>query len=171
MFRNVLLGIDGSPSATQALGRAIEIAQASGGRIGLLGVVPAPGAWIAMTPFALPISTTQLAADLEADAQRHVDEAERAVPADVPVTKLLARGSVAEALLTQALDGPWDLIVVGHRASADRWPLRRGVGARLLRKSPVPVLVVRGASERAPAPVELMYPGAQLAPPARLRVR
>lgn len=160
MFLNVLLGIDGSASAAQALDRAIEIARASRGRIGLLAVAAEPSAWIAMAPFALAISRTRLRAELEAEALRQVDEAERAVPADVPVTKLLAHGRAADALLTYALDGPWDLIVVG-----DRWPLRR------LRKSPVPVLVVRSGSEVLAAPAEALgFAGAQLPPHAPLHV-
>lgn len=142
MFRNVLLGTDGSASAAQALDRVIEIARESRGRIGLLAVAAEPSACVALAPFALAVSCAGLRAQLEAEAQRHIDEAERAVPADVPVTKLLARGRPADALLAQALDGPWDLIVVG-----DGWPLRRRAGARLLRTSPVPVLVVRGGTD------------------------
>lgn len=147
MFRNLLVGIDGSLSARQALTRAIEIARASHGRLGLLSVAagPARGISLALPPFALPAWRPQLAAQLETDAQRHLDTAERTVPADVPVTKLLGRASMADALLEHARQGPWDLIVVGHRSCADRWPLPRGVGTRLLRASPVPVLVVRSA--------------------------
>jgi nucleotide-binding universal stress UspA family protein len=139
-----------------------------GGRLGLLGVAASPTRWIslALPPFLLPISTPRLAAQLEADAQRDVDQAERTVPADVPVTKLLSRGGVAEALLERTREGPWDLIVVGHRSSADRWPLRRGVGTRLLRASPVPVLVVQSASEPAAAPPR-RSPIAALVPPRR----
>jgi nucleotide-binding universal stress UspA family protein len=145
VFRNVLVGVDGSPSAAQALAEAIDIARASGGRIGLLGVAGVPSPWIALTPFALPVSRTDVAAQLDAEALRHVDEAERCVPADVPVTKLLAHGSAAKALLAHADGGRWDLVVVGHRTSRDRRPLRGGVGDWLLRRSPVPVLVIRSA--------------------------
>lgn len=149
MFRNVLLGTDGSASAAQALDRAVEIASASRGRIGILAVAGEPSACMALAPFALAICCDRLRAELEAEAQRHIDDAERAVPADVPVTKLLAHGRPADALLTRALEGPWDLIVVG-----ESWPLRRRAGARLLRTSPVPVLVVRGGSEAITAPAE-----------------
>jgi nucleotide-binding universal stress UspA family protein len=154
VFRNVLVGIDGSASATQALGRAIEIARASGGRLGLLSVALRPSLGISLQrpPFVLPITTPQLAAQLQIHAQGHLDQADRTVPADVPVTKLVSRGSVADALLEHTRNGPWDLIVIGHRNSADHWPLRRGVGNRLLRASPVPVLVVRNASTPAPTP-------------------
>jgi nucleotide-binding universal stress UspA family protein len=153
MFCNVLVGIDGSASAMQALAQAIEMARASGSRLGLLSVATRPslGSRISLPPFALPISPPQLAAQLQADAQRHLDKAERMVPADVPVTKLLSlsRGSVSDAVLEHTRHGPWDLIVLSNRSAADRWPLRRGVGTRLLRAASVPVLVVPNASEPA----------------------
>jgi nucleotide-binding universal stress UspA family protein len=150
MFRNVLVGVDGSPSAARALEQAIDLARASGGRLGLLGVAPLPSPWVSVTPFAMPVSSTVFAAQLDAEAQRNVDEAERTVPADVPVTKLLAHGSAAKALLAHAETGPWDLVMVGHRPSSDHRLLRRGVGDWLLHRSPVPVLVVRSAPEPAP---------------------
>jgi nucleotide-binding universal stress UspA family protein len=152
MFRNVLVGVDGSASATHALAEAIEIARASGGRLGLLSVAASPsrGIALALPPSVSPVSQAQLSAQLQAKAQRNLDEAERSVPADMPVTKLLSHGSVVRALLTRTHDGPWDLIVVGHRRAADRWPLRQSVGTRLLRASPVPVLVVSSASKPTP---------------------
>jgi nucleotide-binding universal stress UspA family protein len=79
-----------------------------------------------------------------------MDEAERTVPADVPVTKLMAHGSAAKALLAHATAGRWDLVMVGHRAGGDRRRLRRGVGDWLLHRSPVPVLVIRSAPEDRP---------------------
>jgi nucleotide-binding universal stress UspA family protein len=141
VFCNVLVGVDGSAGADQALAQAIAIARISGSRMGVLGVVPAVNPWVASTPFALPVSRAQLTADVEAETCRHVEEAVRAIPQDVPVTKLMARGNAAEALLTQALDGPWDLLVVGRgSAFARRSRLRR------TRSSPVPVLTVPAAS-------------------------
>ena len=144
VFRNVLVWIDGSASAAQALITAVEMARASRGRLGLLSVVgrPSRGMSLARPPFALPVSHERLAAQLDADAQRLVEDGARAVPADVPVTKLLSRGSMADALLEHTRSGPWDLVVVGLRSASDHRPLRRGVGARLLRASSIPVLVV-----------------------------
>jgi nucleotide-binding universal stress UspA family protein len=102
---------------------------------------------VAVTPFAIAICGTYLAGQLEAEALRHVDEAERTVPADVPVTKLMAHGNAAKALLALADTGRWDLVMVGHRPARDRWPFRHGTGDALLHRSPVPVLVVRSAPE------------------------
>jgi nucleotide-binding universal stress UspA family protein len=165
MFRNVLVYADGSPSGDRALRQAIEIASASGGRIGILGVASRPSPMISTAPFTIPVSRTALAAELESEARRHVDEAERAVPADVPVTKMLAHGSSAKALLAHAGRCPWDLLVVGQRAASERWPSGRRLGARLSRSSPVPVLIVRdeadaAAEDRAPRPAARAQPAA-----------
>ena len=150
MFRNVLVYADGSPSGERALRHAIDIARASGGRIGILGVAPRPSPMISAGPCGVPISRAALAAELEMEARRYVDEAERAVPAHVPVTKLLAHGSSAKALLDHAGRCPWDLLVVGQRAASERWPCGRRLGTRLSRSSPVPVLIVRDEAD-APA--------------------
>jgi nucleotide-binding universal stress UspA family protein len=143
VFHNVLLGIDGSASAAKALDRAIEIARASHGRLGLLSVAAEPSPFVAMAPFSPPISRAGLRAELEAEALRRLEEAEHAVPHDVPVTKLLAHGRTDDALLAQARDGPWDLIVVGERGRLGR-----------LRKSPAPVLVVGSGAESIAAPAQ-----------------
>lgn len=162
MFHNVLMGVDGSASAAQALDRAIEIARASRGRLGLLAVAGEPSPCVALAPFALAVSRSMLRADLEAEALRQLDAAERAVPPDVPVTKLLARGRPADALLTQALDGPWDLIVVGDG----------GAPRRLLRRSPVAVLVVQAESNPVAEPAEaLRFARGPVSRRARLHAR
>jgi nucleotide-binding universal stress UspA family protein len=165
MFRNVLVYADGSPSGELALRHAIDIARASGGRIGILGVALRPSPLMSAAPFAVPVSHAALVAELLAEARRHVEEAERAVPADVPVTKLLARGNTAKALLAHAGQCPWDLLVIGQRAASERWPSGRRLDARLSRSSPVPVLIVREEAEAAPAPATGDR-GAQPAAPA-----
>jgi nucleotide-binding universal stress UspA family protein len=135
VFRNILVGIDGSPGSEQALSQAIDLANATRGRLGLLSVAPRTCAWYGCAPFAPPFSREQMDAELVAEAKRALEAAAAQIPPDLPVTKMLAQGKPADALVTQALDGPWDLIVVGHR------PGRRG-HAQLVGSSPVPVLIV-----------------------------
>jgi nucleotide-binding universal stress UspA family protein len=141
VFRNVLVGVDGSPSSDRALAEAIGLTRECG-RIGILAVVPPLNWWVSTTPVTLPVSRVQLAAELEADVKRNVEEADARVPRDIPVTKLIASGNEAEAVLTQVLDGPWDLVVIGRHSSFDRRTLRGRLGTRLARRSPVPVLIV-----------------------------
>ena len=151
MFRNLLVNVDGSPGAKAALVRAVDIARMSRGRIGLVGVVPSTSrstwGWL----YSLPVPASQLDEQLEDETRRNLDKAERAVPAGVPVTKLVVRGKPAEALVTLACDGLWDGLVVGDRLAGYPWPMTRGA-TRLLRSSPVPVLIVCGGLNRPASP-------------------
>jgi nucleotide-binding universal stress UspA family protein len=141
MFHRILVGIDDSPASRAALDRAIELVDAGHGRLGLLSSAPRP-TMVGAAPTMLPISRDELERELVDWAERNLCAAQQAVPEEIPVTKLVRRGSPWRALLAEARGGCWDLIVVGQ---ADRrwWPpfLAR-VGERLNRRSPTPVLVV-----------------------------
>ena len=138
MFHRILVAVDDSRSAREALQRAVELVEASHGRLGLLSSAPKPPP-MAPGPVALPVSHRQIEQELLEWAQRNVEDAARLVPEEIPVTKLVTRGAPGRALLREARTGCWDLIVVGqaHR----RFHVRR-VGDWLNRRSPTPVLVV-----------------------------
>lgn len=146
MFHRILVAVDDSEAAREALARAVELVEAGHGRLGLLCSAPKPPP-LAPGPVALPVSQRQLEDDLLAWAQRNVEDAARLVPEDIPVTKLVARGAPGKALLRETRGGYWDLIVVGqaHR----RFHFRR-VGDWLNRRSPTPVLVVHEEQELTP---------------------
>ena len=93
-------------------------------------------------------------------SQRRLDAADRTVPAEVPVTKLLSRGSVADTLIEAVRSGPWDVVVIGHGRPAGRWSRPRDVGAFLARAASVPVLVVPNPTPRAPSSPALCGGGA-----------
>ena len=141
MFHRILVGIDDSSAARAALERAVELVEAGHGRLGLLSSAPGPPAVPAAGPVMLPISRSQLDQQLIDWAQRNVEEAARRVPQEIPVTKIVSRGSPGRALLREARSGLWDLIVVGQ-SHRKRRPLLERVGERLNRHSPTPVLVV-----------------------------
>jgi nucleotide-binding universal stress UspA family protein len=88
----------------------------------------------------LPVSRERLEKDLLEWAERNVEEAARLVPAEIPITKLVARGRPGAALLREARTGCWDLVVVGE--SHRRRRLLHSVGQWLGRRIGVPVLVV-----------------------------
>jgi nucleotide-binding universal stress UspA family protein len=151
MFHRILVGVDDTPASRAALQQAIELVDAGHGRLGLLSSAPRP-VMIGSAPTIMPITRAELAQELEEWAERNLCAAEKVVPQDVPVTKLLCHGSPWKALLRQAHSGEWDLIVVGqtHRAWWPRFLAR--VGERLNRRSPVPVLIVHEEPHEA-APV------------------
>jgi nucleotide-binding universal stress UspA family protein len=142
MFHRILVGVDDSSGSAKALERAIELVQAGHGRLGLLSSAPAPPPLPAAGPVVLPVSRRQLEQQSLDWAQRNLDAAVRAVPQEVPVTKLLTRGAPGAALLREARSGRWDLVVVGQGHRRPRLPLVERVGDRLNRRSPTPVLVV-----------------------------
>jgi nucleotide-binding universal stress UspA family protein len=152
MFHRILVGVDDTPASRAALRQAIELVDAGHGRLGLLSSAPRP-VMVGAAPTIMPITRAELAQELVDWAERNLCAAEKLVPQDTPVTKLLCYGSPWKALLRQARTGDWDLIVVGqtHRAWWPRFLAR--VGERLNRRSPVPVLIVHEEPrEVAPAP-------------------
>jgi nucleotide-binding universal stress UspA family protein len=149
MFHRILVGIDDSPAARLALERAIELAEAGRGRLGLLVSAPEPSGAIWAGPIAVPQSREGMRAQLENWAEKTVADAERAVPPEIPVTKLVTRGDPSAALIREVDCGEWDLVVVGQAARRRRLPFQRAVGERL-RGVPKPVLVVH---EEADAPL------------------
>ena len=141
MFHRILVGVDDSPAAKAALERAVELVQAGHGRLGLLSSAPGPPALASVGPAVLPVSRAQLEQQLIEWAQRNVEAAAKLVPEEIPLTKIVARGSPGRALLREARTGVWDLVIVGQ-AHREHRPLLERVGERLNRRSPTPVLVV-----------------------------
>jgi nucleotide-binding universal stress UspA family protein len=139
VFHRILVGVDDSPAARRALERAIELAAAGHGRLGLLTSAPNPPMIIATSPVVPPASRTQLCEEMLDWAQQCVEDATALVPDEIPVTKLVTHGEPCSALRREAEKGCWDLIVVGQ--SARRHRVRGAVGARLDRHA-TPVLVV-----------------------------
>jgi nucleotide-binding universal stress UspA family protein len=159
MFHRILVAVDDSSAAKKAFERAVDLAEAGHGRLGLLSSAPGPPP-LPAGPVVFPVSPSQLEQDSLRWAQHNVNEAERLVPADVPVTKLVTRGAPGPALLREARSGRWDLVVVGQTQRRFRWPFTKPVGEWLNRRSPTAVLVVHDESRetlssRQAAPVVL----------------
>jgi nucleotide-binding universal stress UspA family protein len=139
MFHRILVGIDDSEAARGALERAVELVEAGHGRLGLLS--SAPRATVtAAGPVMLPVNRDQLERELVEWACGNVEEAAKLVPEEIPVTKMVKRGSAWRALLKEAREGDWDLVIVGQSARRFRLPAR--VGEWLNHFSPTTVLVV-----------------------------
>ena len=150
MFHRILVGVDDSSAAKAALERAVDLVEAGHGRLGLLSSAPKPPPLASAGPVVLPMSRNQLERQLVEWAQANVEEAARLVPEEIPVTKLVTRGSPAPALLREARSGRWDLVVVGESRHSLRWALSARVGDRLNRSSPTPVLVVHDDPDAEP---------------------
>ena len=142
MFRNILVAIDGSTYADQALMEAVDLAGCENARLTLFTAIVPPAAVACIAPGA-PVA--DLAHDAEAEAAAVLVRARSSVPADVPVTTVLTAQPILPALLRQIKDGHHDLVVMGSRGrGAVRSALLGSVSHYVLHHSPVPVLIVHG---------------------------
>ena len=153
MFRNLLVLVDGSRHASQALTDAIELAEQSHGRLTLLTSVTRPPALAFANTDAVTAQT--LSDEAESYAKQVLCDARDRVPADIPVTTLLSREPIRKAVLDELERGGHDLVVMGSRGhGAVASALVGSVSHFMLQHCPVPVLVVHLDKEH-----ELVQPG------------
>ena len=141
MFHDVLVAVDGSADADQALMQAIDLAEAEHARLTLFCAVVSPPA-VAYAGVSGDV-VTKLAQDAEAEAEKIIRTAVDRVPDDVSVSTMLSTAPVRLALLDEIRDGNHDLVVMGSRGrGAVRSVLLGSVSHYVLHHSPIPVLIV-----------------------------
>jgi nucleotide-binding universal stress UspA family protein len=147
MFRNILVAVDGSHHAAQALTEAIDIATGSRGRLTILTCVQRPPAWASAS--IADAGAQPVAADLTREAQKIIRAAVDQVPDNVPVTSILSEQPIRDALMEQIDAGNHDLLVVGSRGRrAVKASLLGSVSHHALHHSPIPVLIVHTRDPR-----------------------
>jgi nucleotide-binding universal stress UspA family protein len=141
MFHNILVAVDGSPHAEQALAEAIDLAESQHARLTLFTAVAGPPAIAYFGAVGEAVVTALRDAEAEADAI--VRRACARVPDRVSVTTVLTQRPVMRALIRQIECGHHDLVVMGSRGrGAVRSALLGSVSHYVLHHSPVPVLIV-----------------------------
>lgn len=146
MYNNVMVPVDGSPFAREAVLQGLRIASRSGAILRLVRVAASPvllSAPGSATVDSLAVRETEAAelADLYAIA------AECRAHSTVRVTASLERGPVADALIGYARRHDVDLIVMrSHNRHGFARAWFGSVADELIRKSGIPVLVVRPPS-------------------------
>jgi nucleotide-binding universal stress UspA family protein len=132
MFRRMLVPIDGSPLAEQAIPVAARLAHTSAGSLIICRAIPAMGGY-------------EFGADaLEAESYlAQVRQSPHLV--NLTVQTLAPGGPPAAAILQAVSDFSADTIIMNShgRSGLSRW-LLGSVAERVARSSPVPVLIVRG---------------------------
>jgi len=141
MFHNILVAVDGSQHAEQALADAIDLADREHARLTLFTalVQPPAAAFFGATGDAVADIFQQAEAQAEAVLRRARDR----VPDHLSVTTVLSTDPVQPALIRQIKNGDHDLVVMGSRGrGAMRSALLGSVSHYVLHHSPVPVLIV-----------------------------
>jgi nucleotide-binding universal stress UspA family protein len=147
-MKSMLIAIDGSPAAQEALAVGLELAKDEGAAVTLFHAVPPEDSLATRIPRGdvlhsgpLPEADDVLA---EAAALTHA--------MGVPYTRVVVEGHAAPEILAAAEATAADMIVIGSRGfGALTGTFLGSVSQSVLKRSPLPVLVVRarGAHERA----------------------
>jgi nucleotide-binding universal stress UspA family protein len=146
MFHSILVAVDGSPDAEQALTEAIDLAEGEHTLLTLITAVPQVPAPAYM---AAGEELRRVVEDAHAEAEAILRRARERVPDNLRVTAVLSEGPIRAALMSQIADGVHDLVVVGSRGrGAVRAALLGSVSHYVLHHSPVPVLVVHADRSR-----------------------
>jgi nucleotide-binding universal stress UspA family protein len=147
MFQNILVAIDGSPDADQALTEAVDLAESGHARLTLFSAVvtPPPVAYVGVSGEV----AANLIRDAKAETETILRTAVQRVPDRVSVSTVLSDEPVRRSLVDQITTGQHDLVVMGSRGrGALRSVLLGSVSHYVLHHSPIPVLIIHAESER-----------------------
>ena len=147
MFQNILVAIDGSPDADEALTQAIDLADSENARLTIFSAVVAPPA-AAYIGAAGGVAAT-IARGAETETQTILRTAVQRVPDHVSVSTVQSNEPVRPALIYQIKDGAHDLVVMGSRGRGALGSVLLGSASHyVLHHSPVPVLIVHAERGR-----------------------
>jgi nucleotide-binding universal stress UspA family protein len=156
IVQHVLVPIDFSATADQALAYAIALAQQLQARLTLLHVLD-------LTPVTMEDMTAGMTAtlldDLETDAQHLLQASrERVQRAGLQGESLLVQGTPTQTIVDTAGEQGVDLIIMGTHGRTELAHVFLGsVAEHVVRQGPCPVLVVRRAPDTS-APVDEVLP-------------
>ena len=111
MFTNILVGLDGSESSQRALEHAIDLARSNDAKLTLMTVAPPVATYVTLAG----VSIDTMSAELDKWAANMLDEAARAVPAEITANRVQGRGHAGPEILKELKRGGYDLIVLGTR--------------------------------------------------------
>lgn len=147
MYRNILVPIDGSPTAALGLHEAIGLARSLGSRLRIFHVV---GGALWLGPESVSAQIAEILAQMRSTGESLVHDAKMTARA---AGLAEVEGGLIESpsqhpgdlILAEARDWPADLIVCGtHGRGGLRRMLMGSDAEYVVRSSPVPVLLVRG---------------------------
>lgn len=149
MFRRILVALDGSAHADEALVQAIDLAQATHGTLTLMAAVTEPSTWLLTgSSWTASVDVEELKHQIEKEYDDLLRAAAKTVPQDISCQHVVTHGPAAKAIVDRLNEGKHDLIVMGSRGRGGVGSLMLGsVSHRVLHESPVPVLIVHAPGE------------------------
>jgi nucleotide-binding universal stress UspA family protein len=154
MYSTILVPIDGSDSAENALARALEFARTFDAAVHVLYVVDTGS-----EPAGIGRQQREeLRHPAEAQGRRATAQAtDRLTEHGLEATRAVLEGRPSETILAYAADHDVELVVMGTRSQSDRESIHLGsTTQRVIARADVPVLAVR-STEPAPAPESISY--------------
>jgi nucleotide-binding universal stress UspA family protein len=145
MFRSIVVGTDGSDTATKAVGQAVELASAVGAKLDLVSAYePVPAQRLNEERRQAP-EDLQWAINPREDVDATLEAAAAvARKAGVPVAVYARQGDPADAILDVAEEQEADLVIVGNKGmtGAKRF-LLGSVPNKVSHHAPCSVLIIR----------------------------
>jgi nucleotide-binding universal stress UspA family protein len=145
-FNRLLVAVDGSASADLALSAAVTAARRDNSALTLIAVAPDARAEAARWPGAFAVPQTPQD-DLDATAERILLEAVARIPADIPVERIVRRGSAGPEIVAQAKAGCYDAILLGARGLGRISALVGSVSQYVLNHADIAVFVAHAPRE------------------------
>ncbi len=153
LFRNILVPLDGSLSAEQALGHAQRLARITGATLQLICVLPSLHMGFGVPTFlpvrldAVELAQNAVDADLY-EVQRYLwPVAATLASTGLCVTSTVVRGEAAEEIMRRAALSGADLIIMSIRRRTGLLGLLPGVALKVVREGKLPVLLIPVRSE------------------------
>jgi nucleotide-binding universal stress UspA family protein len=152
VFLDILVAIDGSEHAAQALRTAAQLASEEHARLTVITAVPPTPALAQITAAGAALTDV---ADIMGDAGKQMRAQVDELPDDISVTTVVVSGHAAPEILKRLRQGRHDLLVMGTRGLGRVGSALLGsVSQAVLHEAEVPVLVVRGPRIQADASSE-----------------
>jgi len=145
MFKSIVVGTDGSPTASEAVRQAVELARAVGARVELVSAYePVPSQRLSKERRDAPEDIQWAISPKEDVGATLAAAAEVARAAGVPAEVYARQGDPADAVLDVAEEREADLIIVGNKGmtGAKRF-LLGSVPNKISHHAPCSVLIIR----------------------------
>lgn len=146
MYQRILVPIDGSNTSNRGLDEALNLAEITGASIRLVHVVDALTFATGFEPYG--IYANEVIPAMREAGTRILEEGKmRAIGRDIKMDSVLFDNlgeSVSDTVIKEAMDWHADLITIGThgRRGIGRWLLGSDA-EQIVRRSPIPVLLVR----------------------------